>query len=113
MMSQLTVDESVLLLEVITKWTPALIEPSGADKVPGVPPRVFAVKKMMDDAVTAVVEMVIVPSVIAALVPIEAFEPVAIASLFPAVPKTRFPLVAVIAPRVAVIVVPAVIEVVA
>ena len=106
-------DESVLLLEVMTKWAPALIDPTGADNEPAVPPSVFAVKKMMDDAVTAVVEMVIVPSVIAALVPIEAFEPVAISILFPTVPKTRFPLVAVIAPRVAVIVVPAVIEVVA
>lgn len=45
---------------------------------------------------------------IAEEVPTEALDPVAITILFPAVLKTRFPLVAVIAPVVAVIPVPAV-----
>lgn len=65
--------------------------------------------------VQAVVDTETAPGVpdMAAVTPTDALAPVAIESLFPAVPRTRFPLVAVIAPKVAVIVVPAVIEVVA
>jgi|HubBroStandDraft_1064217.scaffolds.fasta_scaffold398377_2 hypothetical protein len=108
MINQLTVDVSVELEDVITKLVPAVMLATGADKVPGVPPKVFAVSKMIELAVTAVVLIVIVPAVIAAEVPMEAFDPVAIASLFPAVPNTKFPFVAVIAPEVAVKVVEAV-----
>lgn len=99
----MTVDVSVDEDEVITKLVPAVIEPVGADRVPGVPASVLAVRKIFELAVTAVVEIVIVPAVMAAEVPIEALAPVAIKSLFPAVARLRLPLVAVIAPKVAVI----------
>src|ERR1041385_1220682 len=72
------------------------------DNTPCVPPAVAAERKIFDDAVTAVVLIVIAPAVIAAEVPIEALDPVAMESLFPAVPKTKSPFVAVIAPKVAV-----------
>jgi hypothetical protein len=108
MINQFTVEVSVLLEEAIAKDVPAMMEAVGADNVPGVPPRVFAERKILELAVTAVVLMTMAPAVIAAEVPREAFEPVAIESLFPAVPRTKFPLVAVMFPRVAVIVVAAV-----
>jgi hypothetical protein len=73
------------LLEVITKLVLGVIEPEGAERVPGVPPRVFALKKMIELAVTAVVLTVIVPAVIAAVIPIasEAAVEACISSLFP------------------------------
>lgn len=96
--------------ELITKDVPAEIEAVGALRVPAVPPGVLAVKKILEDAVTAVVETVTDPAVMATEVPIEALEPVAMLSLLPAVPRTRLPFVAVIAPSVAVSVVEAVRE---
>jgi hypothetical protein len=80
---------------------------------PGVPPVVALLNKITLEAVQAVVETVTAPGVplMADETPQEAFDPVAIESLFPAVPKTRFPLVAVMLPNVAVRVVPAVIDV--
>lgn len=60
---------SLLLDDVITKLTPAVMLATGADKVPGVPPRVLAVKRIMELAVTAVVDTVIDPAVMAAVVP--------------------------------------------
>ncbi len=109
MIIQLTVDVS-LASESITKLVPATIEPTGADRFPKVPPGVFLVSNMIEFAVTAVVGMVIVPGVpeSAADVPTEALAPVAIDSLLPAVLRTKSPSVAVISPRVAVRVVPAV-----
>jgi hypothetical protein len=67
--------------------------------------------KITLEAVQAVVETAITPGVPLILpeTPTEAFEPAVIRSLFPAVPRTRLPLVAVMAPRVAVRLVPAVI----
>jgi hypothetical protein len=106
----LTVDVSVLLDETISKEVPPTIEAVGAERVPGVPARVFDVRKIFDEAVTAVVDIVIAPAVIATDVPIDALAPVAILILLPAVPKTRLPLVAVMAPAVAVSVVDAVNE---
>jgi hypothetical protein len=64
----------------------------------------------MELAVTAVVLIVMVPAVMAPEVPIEALDPVFTRSLLPAVLRTRFPLVAVMAPRVAVKVVVAAME---
>ena len=65
---------------------------------------------MMLDAVQAVVITVIAPGVpdIALVTPTEALDPVVIESLLPAVPNTKLPFVAVIAPDVAVRVVEAV-----
>jgi hypothetical protein len=105
---QLTVDVSDALDELITKLVLAIMDAVGAERTPCVPPGVLTVRKILEEAVTAVVATVMVPAVIAAEVPIEAFDPVAILSLFPAVPKTTFPLVAVMAPDVAVRVVDAV-----
>jgi len=99
----LTVDVSKELEELITKLVPAVILPVGADNVPCVPPGVFAVRKILEAAVTAVVDTVTVPALMAADVPIEALVPVAMETLFPAVPRTRLPLVAVMLPDVAVI----------
>jgi hypothetical protein len=79
---------------LITKCTPAEIEAAGADNVPCVPPGVFTVKNIIELAVTAVVATVIVPPDIADEVPIEAFDPVVIRILFPAVESIRLPLVA-------------------
>lgn len=80
---------------------------------PGVPPVTFLLNRMMLEVVTAVEDTVTAPGLpdIAAVVPTDALVPVAIESLFPAVPRTRLPLVAVIFPNVAVSEVPAVIEV--
>lgn len=77
---------------------------------PGVPPVVALEKRMMLEAVHAVVLVAIVPGVpdMASVTPTEALDPAAIESLLPAVPNTRFPFVAVIAPKVAVRVVVAV-----
>ena len=101
---------SVLLDEVITKLVPATMLAVGAESVPGVPPRVLAERKILELAVTAVVLIVIVPPVMAADVPTESLAAVVawITSLFPVLPRTKFPFVAVILPRVAVMVVPAV-----
>jgi hypothetical protein len=103
---QLTVEVSAAFEELITKEVPAKIDAVGADKMPCVPPTVFVVSCILDEAVTAVVLIVIDPAVIAAEVPIEALVPTGITSLFPRVPRTRFPFVAVIAPVVAVTPVP-------
>jgi hypothetical protein len=97
-----------LLEELITKLVPATMDAVGADNIPGVPPGVFAVRNILEEAVTAVVLMVTDPAVMATDVPTEALDPVAIESLLPAVPNTKFPFVAVIAPKVAVRVVEAV-----
>lgn len=110
MINQFTVEVSVPLDELITKLVPATIDAVGAFSSPGVPPAVLAVRNILEDAVTAVVEIVTEPAVIATDVPIEALEPVAIDNLLPAVPKTKLPLVAVIAPDDAVRVVLAVKE---
>ena len=72
------------------------------DKLPSVPPATALVKNILELAVTAVVATVTVPVDKAPDVPTDAFVPVAIDNLFPAVPKTKFPLVAVILPSVAV-----------
>jgi hypothetical protein len=93
MMSQLTCDVSVALDELMTKLTPAVIVPT--ERVPTVPPTVELVRKINELAV-------IVPATIAADLPTEAFAPVAICNLFPAVLKTRLPLVAVMFPADAV-----------
>lgn len=76
---------------------------------PGVPPVVALLNKITLEAVQAVVETVTAPGVplMALETPQEALEPVVIESLFPAVPRTKFPFVAVILPRVAVMLVPA------
>ena len=76
---------------------------------------VALLNNMMLDAVQAVVDTVTAPGLpdIAPDTPQEAFAPVAIESLFPAVPRTRLPLLAVMFPKVAVIPVPAVTVVVA
>jgi len=63
------------LLEFITKLVLSTTAPT--ERTPCVPPGVLADKKMVDPAFTAVVNIVIVPAVIAAEVPIEAFAPVA------------------------------------
>ena len=83
-MSQFTVDVSVPLLELITKDVPLTIDATGADKNPCVPPGVLHVRKITLDDDTAVVDTVTVPPTSVA-VPILAFDPVAILSLFPAV----------------------------
>lgn len=80
---------------LITKLVAGVMDAVGAERVPAVPPGVFAETKILDDAVTAVVLTVIVPPDIAADVPTDALEPVAITSLFPAVLSARFPLVAI------------------
>lgn len=72
-----------------------------------VAPTDILVKKMTELAVTAVVLTVTVPPERVA-VPIEAFAPAAISNLFPAVPKTTFPLEAKMFPVVVVKPVPAV-----
>ena len=79
---------------------------------PGVPPVAALLNRMILEAVTAVEFTVIDPGVplIFPVTPREALDPVVIESLLPAVPRTRFPLVAVMAPRVAVMVVAAVRE---
>ena len=61
------------------------------ERVPGVPPTNAFVKKIKELVVTAVVEMVIVPAVMAADWPAEAFAPVVIKILLPAVFKVRLP----------------------
>ena len=108
----MTVDRSEPLEQTISKLVPGTIEPVGAEIIPGVPPVVLYVRKIIELAVTAVVETVVVPPPKVA-VPTEAFAPVAIVSLLPAVPRTTFPLVAVMSPVVAVTPVPAVTVVVA
>ena len=95
MIHQFTVDVSVLLDELITKLVPATINAVGADKTPGVPPTVFVVRNIFELAVTAVVLTVVVPATIAELVPIDAFVPVAIDILFPAVGNDKLPLIVV------------------
>ena len=76
------------------------------ERFPNVPPATALVKKILEDAVTAVVETVTVPDDNADDVPREALEPVVMLNLFPAVPKTKLPLVAVRLPVVAVTPVP-------
>ena len=80
---------------------------------PGVPPVVALLNKMTLAAVHAVVDTAIAPGLpdIFPVTPQEALEPVAMSSLFPAVAKERFPFVAMMLPRVAVIVVAALREV--
>lgn len=107
MIHQLKVDVSVLDVEVKVNPVPSW---AVIDTLPGVPPVVALEKNTFAVALQAVVATVTAPAVIAAEVPTDAFAPVAITILFPAVPKTTFPLVAVIAPRVAVRVVVAVTE---
>lgn len=98
---------SAALEELITNEVAATMEAVGADRVPCVPPGVLTVRNILEEAVTAVVAIVTEPAVMATEVPIEAFAPVAIESLLPAVDKTRLPLVAVMLPNVAVMLVPA------
>lgn len=74
---------------LITKDVPFTIVPT--ERMPGVPPTTAFVKNIKLDEVTAVVEMVIVPAVIAADFPAEAFVPVVILSLLPAVFSVKFP----------------------
>lgn len=76
MIHQLTVDVSVELDELISKDVPAIIDAVGADRVPAVPAIVFAERKIIELAVTAVVLIVIAPAVIAPEVPIVVFAPV-------------------------------------
>jgi hypothetical protein len=101
---------SSALLELITKLVPAVMLAVGADKTPCVPPGVFALRKMIEFAVTAVVDTVIVPDVIAAETPMASDAAVEawIRSLLPVWARLRFPFVAVILPNVAVKVVEAV-----
>lgn len=75
MIHQLTVEVSVLELELITKDVPLTIEPVGADKNPCVPPGVLTVTKIMELEVTAVVLTVAVPATSVA-VPIDLLLPV-------------------------------------
>ena len=100
MISQLTVDVSAALFELITKLFESTIVPT--DKAPCVPPGVLGLRKIKDAVFTAVVDIVIDPAVIAADTPQDALAPVLIESLFPAVFSTRFPFVAVKLPAVAV-----------
>lgn len=97
---------------LMTKDAPAVIVPTLRRPIGLAPvdPMDFLLRKMSELAVTAVVITVTVPEDNVA-VPADALAPVVIWILLPAVPKTRSPLVAVIAPNVAVIVVPAVIDV--
>jgi hypothetical protein len=99
----LTVDVS-FPLELITKLTPAVMEPVGTESCPRVPPVVFLETNIKELEVTAVVATVTVPGVPerAAEVPADALDPVAIVILFPAVDKARLPFVAVMFPKVAV-----------
>ena len=85
------------------------------DTSPGVPPVTLRQKKISAVPEHAVVATVTAPGVpaITPEVPAEALAPVGTIILLPAVPIARLPLVAVIAPKVAVSVVPAVMEVVA
>ena len=98
---------------VITKLTPAVTVPMVNSPSAVEAPIPCLVNKMIELAVTAVVVTVIVP-VISVVVPVElatavaVFDTAGITSLFPDVPRTRLPFVAVIAPRVAVNVVEAV-----
>ena len=100
---------------LITKEVPAVIVPTlNAPKAAApVDPTDCLVSMTMEDAVMAVVEIVAVPPTrvtvpkeLAPAVVVDAT--LVLISLFPAVPRTIFPLVAVIAPRVAVRVVAAV-----
>lgn len=76
------------------------------DTCPGVPPVVARLNKMMLEVVQALVVTVTAPGVplIAAVVPTESLAAVVawMTNLFPALPNTKFPFVAVIAPDVAV-----------
>lgn len=88
-----------------------LVDWAVIDTSPVVPPVVALLYTMTLEAVQAVVDTDTVPEpLIAADTPQEAFEPTAIASLLPAVPRTKFPFEAVTAPNVAVRVVLAVRE---
>ena len=79
------------------------------DTCPGVPPVVFLEKKTIAVELQAVVATVTAPGVpdILPETPAEAFDPVGTIILLPAVPMTKLPLVAVMLPRVAVMLVPA------
>ena len=57
---QATIEVSVLLVELMTKLTPAVIVPT--DKVPGVPPAVVSDKIILSPANTSALETVRVPA---------------------------------------------------
>ena len=82
MISQFTVEVSVLLELTIPKLVPATRDAAGAETAPAVPAIVLCETKIMELAVTAVVLTVIAPAVIAAVVP-----------TMPAAPVGRFKLV--------------------
>ena len=105
MMIQLTVEVSRALAELMTKLTPGVIDPLGAESVPTMPPGVLVVRKMMLFAVTAEVKMVVVPNAIASDTPTDAAPapPAAMRILFPGVVKTRLPFNVTRLPAVAVI----------
>ena len=90
-------------LEFITKLVAAVIVPT--DKTPTVPATTEWVSIIMLLAVTAVVLIVMLPAVIEPEMPADAFEPVAIFILLPAVSNARFPVIstlsvgAVVAPK--------------
>jgi len=103
------VDQALITNEVEAVIVPTERIPSAAAPVA---PTLMRVKTMMEFAVTAVVATVAVPPTKVTL-PKE-FAPALVVEatlvlmiLFPAVPKTKFPFVAVIFPRVAVMLVPA------
>jgi hypothetical protein len=113
-----TAVESAVVKALITKDVDAVIVPT--DRMPNaaapVDPGDILVSMMIELAVTAVVETVAVPATKVTLPKELAPAVVDDATLeemilLPAVPKTKLPLVAVIAPSVAVTVVPAVTEV--
>lgn len=97
-MCQLAVEVSEDPEEITAKLTPGEIDPEGADRVPGVPPNVLAETRMTELAVTALVATAIAPDVIAAVVPIEALDPVLMTSLLPAVARITFPDTVVLPP---------------
>lgn len=90
MIHQFTVEVSAALLEFMTNDVPLTIEATGAERMPCVPPGVLHDTMMIEPVATTVVETVTVPATSVA-VPIEAFEPVAIFSLFPAVVRATLP----------------------
>ena len=109
---QAIVEVSVPSLEVIVKLVAGVlaVTPTGM----GAPtvPRTCMLKKILEFAVTSVVDTTAAPPD-NATEPRRAFAPSLMFTPFPAVFSTRSPFVAVIAPRVAVSVVPAVTLVVA
>lgn len=83
---------SVALVELITNDVLAVILAVGTLRKPCVPPGVATVMNILLDAVTAVVLTVTVPPT-SVDVPIEAFDPVVIFILLPAVVNSRLPLI--------------------